>query len=55
MGRGAFFVQGCLFGLAEHPLRRLLPRRAHCRVNVMTLLEGDEILGSPYYRDMFAK
>ena len=54
MGRGAFSYKG-VYSAWLNTLEALIAVEGTLPVNVMTLLEGDEILGSPYYRDMFAK
>lgn len=54
MGRGAFAGKGPYVAWLN-ALEALIAVEGTLPVNVMTLLEGDEILGSPYYRDMFAK
>ena len=54
MGRGALSYKG-QYGAWLNTLEALIAVEGTLPVNVMMLLEGDEILGSPYYRDMFAK
>ena len=54
MGRGAMSYKGP-YGAWLNTLEALIAVEGTLPVNVMMLLEGDEILGSPYYRDMFAK
>ena len=53
MGRGAFSYKGQYVAWLN-ALEALIAVEGTLPVNVMTLLEGDEILGSPYFRDMFA-
>ena len=54
MGRGAMSYKGP-YGAWLNTLEALIAVEGTLPVNVMMLLEGDEILGSPYYRDMFAQ
>ena len=54
MGRGALSYKG-QYGAWLNTLEALIAVEGTLPVNVMMLLEGDEILGSPYYRNMFAK
>ncbi len=54
MGRGAMSYKGP-YGAWLNTLEALIAVEGTLPVNVMMLLEGDEILGSPYYKDMFAK
>ena len=51
VGRGAYASKGPYVAWLN-ALEALIAVEGTLPVNVMTLLEGDEILGSPYYRDM---
>ena len=53
MGRGAMSKGGYIAWL--NALEALLAVEGTLPVNVLTLLEGDEILGSPNFRGMYAK
>ena len=53
MGRGAMSKGGYVAWL--NALEALLAVEGTLPVNVLTLLEGDEILGSPNFRGMYAK
>ena len=54
VGRGALSYKGP-YAAWLNALEALIAVEGTLPVNVMTLLEGDEILGSPYFRDMYAR
>ena len=54
MGRGSFSYKGPYVAWLN-ALEALIAVEGTLPVNVMTLLEGDEILGSPGFRDMYAR
>ncbi|MBM3926751.1 MAG: M20/M25/M40 family metallo-hydrolase [SAR202 cluster bacterium] len=54
VGRGSYSYKGPYVAWLN-AIESMLAVDGTLPVNVMTLLEGDEILGSPYYRDMYNK